>query len=467
MLGCIGCGAPESGRAQTETLCGQAGPIRILEVGPESLVSAGPARVGDRIVLATMSPDQQTSPAPASEAWSVDGCGGDPVLLTSSLYYNLIIAPPWPEALIARRKLGPDEHELIALDPKGTAPPRVLASGLSQHSSIIVGTDGLLIVPAEGDRLEPGDLVFHPYAEQDEPGLEPSVTLLRGRARDVTILDGEVFFVPQDGPLASSLVRISLEDLRSTVEATEVSRYVATSSHLLMTLTDELRLRDRETGALQSFSLISDDPEIGLDDETATIYFNHDSWLNQASGSPQTMLIDLESGASHEFRGLHLGERAPDGRWLVIGEHVAGIVGLADPRSGEIEVLSENIPKQLDFEPASDGLLVSESWPEKGLVGLLPYSDGDPELLALRSSYSFRRLNDGRVLTIVYNEEDPSELVVVDRGSLNERLVDTHVRMLWSRGIGADADTDVFAYQVSEGERSGIYLVNLGDLPIP
>lgn len=70
------------------------------------------------------------------------------------------------------------------------------------------------------------------------------------------------------------------------------------------------------------------------------------------------------------------------------------------------------------------------------------------------------------VTRVDVDQEGIGDLVVVDRGTLAERLIDTHVVTLWVEGAEA-LPADVVAYQVRDGERSGLYLVNLGSAPYP
>ncbi|MCA9637154.1 MAG: hypothetical protein KC420_14100, partial [Myxococcales bacterium] len=78
----------------------------------------------------------------------------------------------------------------------------------------------------------------------------------------------------------------------------------------------------------------------------------------------------------------------------------------------------------------------------------------------------------GRVVTDVALDDGSRGLVAVERGSLDERLIDTAVTFFTdgdldfayvSRPADATLDPDVIAYQVDDGERSGIYLVALGE----
>ena len=428
-------------------LCGQPGPVRILDVDPDEWLPGTPKKIGDRIVLAVSDGD----PLQGSTLWSVRVCG-DPVYLTDGVLGDALLAPPWPELALVRREAASPGIEFFALDPTGVVPPKALASGYSSLFQSGLSTAEGLIVFDWGDGAYFDDVTLYRYTDGDAPGLAPAVSL-SAQGRDVVLLDDELFFVELGD---SSLVHVPLSDLTQTLVATSVSVFAASSSHLLMIDGGEAHLRDRESGDETIFSLSPGADTVEIAAETAAITFD-----DSDGGLSQTILASLETGAHFVYPDVRPVGRVPDGRWALVGDIE---LSLADPHSGDRKVLSESLAEYATVEIAEDGLVVVDDSDSK--VRLIPYTGGDEETLAWRSSYDLQRLSDGRVVTLVYGGDEGGDLVVVDRDTLDEHVIDTAVGQLWV--AGADLlPPDIVAYTVRDGERSGLYLVNLGDEAYP
>ncbi len=433
--------------AKLASLCGQTGAVRILEIEPDESLYGAPKKIGDRILLGASPGD----PLQSSTLWSVRVCG-DPVFLTDAVLGDALLAPPWPEFALARREAADYGIEFFALDPTGVVPPKSLASGYgSLFQSGLSTAEGLLVFDW-GDGAYFDGATYYRYADGDSPGLAPAVDLA-AQGWEVVVLDEELFFVELGD---SSLVHVQLEDLTQTVVATSVSKFAASSSYLLMLDGGEAHLRDRESGDETNFALSPGADSVEIDAETAAIYFD-----DSDGGLFQTILVDLETGAHFVYPDVRPVGRVPDGRWALVGDLE---VSLADPHSGDRKLLSESLAEYAKVEIAEDGLVVVDH--SDGKVRLIPYTGGDEETLAWRSSNDLQRLSDGRVVTLVNVDEDGGDLVVVDRDTLDEHIIDTAVEQLWV--AGADLlPSDIIAYKVRDAERCGLYLVNLGDEAYP
>ncbi|MEZ4385830.1 MAG: hypothetical protein R3A79_31215 [Nannocystaceae bacterium] len=409
-----------------------------------------PTQLGERTLFSVSSSSDDPY---TRELWSFRVCG-DAVLLTDSMRSGPMIAPPWPKSALVLRTGG----DIVALDPDGDTPAELLSDELDEPFLWAAATAMGILVFNSGDGDDFNWVSFYRYADTDTPGLEPSAEVSAVGGGGEVVLDDELFFQPFD---IDGLLRVSLVDLSQAIEASPVFDFAVTPSHLLTISGGEARLRDRDGGEEAVFPVPAGILTLTLDAETATVY------VDDGSANPvQTILVDLESGARHEFDGVRPVGRAPDGRWVLDGDDE---VSLADPLSGELQVLTDVVEKFTRIEVAEDGVLLVDG-PEDP-IRLVSYDGGDEELLASRSEHRFQRLSDGRVVTRVDVDQDQDQdpigdLVVVDRGTLAERLIDTHVVTLWVEGAET-LPADVVAYQVRDGERSGLYLVNLGGAPYP
>jgi hypothetical protein len=428
--------------AAIASLCGQEGSLRIAELTTDR-VGGRPLTIGDRVLFTTFI--QQDPWEKNLRSFRLCEFRSGPM-----------IAPPWPEVVLVHT----DSGSVVALDPEGVAPAVGVASGIADgYFASVTGTDVGILDFRRGDGAYFNELTFYRYTDTDTPGLEFVGEVAPFGGLNETVLGDEVFFGPFNPSDVGEqqLLRVSLPELEETVVASPAGGYEVTESHLVLLRDGEVRLIERESGDETVFAVVRGLRIHSLDDRTLTL---HEADWN--SGEPvRTLLVDLESGARHAFAGVRPEGRAPDGRW-VLSNDVA--VSLGDPLSGDHRVLAEELDAFDRVTVDGDGAVLS-TW-DGGALRLVPYAGGDVEVLAARAG-DFQRLSDGRVVTRVsVGRGELQALVVVDRGTLVERLIDTHVVRLWSEAAEV-LPPDVVAYQVDDGERSGLYLVNLGDAPSP
>lgn len=96
-------------------------------------------------------------------------------------------------------------------------------------------------------------------------------------------------------------------------------------------------------------------------------------------------------------------------------------------------------------------------------VVALPYTGAGEVTIAARATPSFHRLRDGRVVTLVnVGEDGRGDLVVVGRETLHEHRIDGPVFAFNTyQAVDGALEPGVVAYQVIDGERTGVYLINL------
>lgn len=431
--------------AHLASLCGLEGPRRIFEPAESERMLGGGTRIGERILL-TLDRDD---PPWTNILWSVDVCG-EAIRLTAGVVGEVRVAPAWPDVALVHRD-AVNHSEIVAVDPEGSEPSKVLADDLAPWWPFpwVRVSDVGLVTGRYGDGDHFNGATLYRYADGPRPGLEPPVPVPLGTANGEGV-EGSDFYCFRFDLEAGSLLRVSLDDLSQEIVATSVSAYAVTPSHLLSVGNFKAHLRERKSGVEATYPIVGRSGTPLLDAETAAIYVDGSDDLRV-----ETVLIDIESGAHHTFAGVRPHGRAPDGRWVLTS---GAEVSLADPKSGAREVIADIDQGYSRVEIAEDGVLLIGGDPS---ILRVPYDGGEEEPLASRSDHDFLRLRDGRVVTTV-----DVGLVVIDRGTLVERLVDTHVVKLWVEGADV-LPPDVIAYQVRDGERSGVYLVNLGDAPVP
>ncbi|MCB9567415.1 MAG: hypothetical protein H6710_09450 [Myxococcales bacterium] len=446
------------GPAEVTPLCGTSAPLRLLGLaGDERLMDL--TRIGDRYYVTVRIGSEYADP---TMTYGVGLCGEDPRVVAEDLRRPPFTLTPWPDTPVACR--GPDHVrcDLVSLDPSGDLAPTLLAPA---PPGVIVGPmlpidDGLLIVVVGIGEV---DTFFTHYRFSDGP--TPALTAgvsIDEVASAYAIAGDDLFLVTIDD---SALLRVSLADGSTSVEASSASDIAASATHLLYTTSGDpsgVFLRERETGIE---TLLADcQSDLDLDARTARV-----ACINDDGGT----IVDLGSGAQVSYGpGRRVSRQINDGRWLLTIDYTPDAL---------LDVLS-GVETELAVPPGSavaeaDALLVwqrnaSASPDSEESLLEVPYDGGPAETIARRASRDALRLSDGRVVTDVALDDGSRGLVVVERGSLDERLIDTAVTFFTdgdldfayvSRPADATLDPDVIAYQVDDGERSGIYLVALGE----
>ncbi|MEZ4385838.1 MAG: hypothetical protein R3A79_31255 [Nannocystaceae bacterium] len=434
-------------------LCGAAAPIRLLALAEdEALIEGGgPTRIGAHYYVTTARAGEGPG---TSTTTRVGLCGEAPRVVADGVEGRVFALPPWPSAPVACRG-----GALVALDGAGEGATMTLIAGVcglfSGFQPVDVGVVGSFLV-SDSDVLGHD---FYPYIEGDAPGVGEGVEVVPS-ARSEAVRGAEIVFFADAGEYgldADALLRVDLTTLEQTilVEATG-ERFAASDDHLLYEGAGGIVLRDRADasealvhGPLLSSGDYSED--VSLESGFAVI--------RDASG---VRIVDVASGAVRDVApDVEIVQEVGGGRWLVVDAE--GQAALLEHASGATSAIGE-VVGSIAFV-GSD-----ELWVERGLSGwtyerevaALPYTGVGEVPLAARASPGFRRLSDGRVVTLVNVDDDGrGDLVVVDRATLHERWIDGSVRSF--RVPDAASDPGVVAYHVADGERSGVYVVNLLD----
>ncbi|MCB9567501.1 MAG: hypothetical protein H6710_09885 [Myxococcales bacterium] len=465
VLPAAGCGASYAD-ATFSPLCGSAAPFKLLALGEGEMLSyRGVSRVGDRYYIEIA---DDTHPYMTTRTYSVGLCGEDPRIVASGPLRPVYALPAWPDQPLACA--GPSDvfdSELVALDPLGErAPEVVIEQGCSNafHTEV---ASGLVVTWVPPDEPWYGSARYFPYSEGDGPAFLPEVGLgevsvdWSENAVNMVAFGDDILYIrsrPSDiYVIASDLYRRSLSDLSEVMLAADATAFAATSTHLLYRRPGAVVLRDRMSGS----ESIIDEADVSnrcleLHEREAIVHHTAGSGECDFGGG---VVVDLERGLRFEVadgrRPLRLMD---DGRWLVMTRSNQALS--VDLERGEERLLADEVAGSWYAFQIDDEGLVARKFPDRRgwPVALIPLDGSEAEILARRSTENFQRIADGRVVTMV----EESDLVVVERGTLREHLIDHGVLEMSGGAAMVEVEPDLIAYQVVDGERRGIYLADLG-----
>lgn len=459
-------------------LCGADVPVKLLDLpDDEELIALhGLTRIGDHYYITTGTGRTEDVGFGDGyffaeyEGWEttttyrVGLCGESPTIVAQGLIGPPFALPPWPSAPVACRSA-----DLVALDVSGGGATTTLITEVCGLWRRVAPTDtGVVFSYLAGEAGEQGH-DFYPYTDGDAPGVGAAAELVDW-ARPTVILDDELVFFSLEndfGLETNPLVRVDLTTLEQTILVEDARElFAVTDGHLLYQGAGGVVLRDRVD---DSESVVFGDPEgywfeelLALDGDFATIrggYFGGGRILN----------INTEL-ARDVADGVDIHGAVGDGRWVLLSgdddytdyaallEHATGAVTDLGVIDGGLEAI------------ASDELVVQRSASSADItipreVVALPYTGAGEVSIAARAPPSFHRLSDGRVVTLVNVDEDGrGDLVVVDRVTLHEHRIDGPVFAFNTyQAVDGALEPGVVAYQVIDGERTGVYVVNLLD----
>jgi hypothetical protein len=476
-----GCAPDGIAPATHAEVCGEPGPVRILELDPErplARVVESDRPSDGRLLWVSYLKEGEEGSHPYSEdreLWSVGECGEDPRRLTDE---DQLFGPlePWPELLLACRE---DTGEVITIDPTGERSGHVVFD--TEDCRVERTPWGLIEVRPRDD--ETGALVLLPYP--DDPWTETSqpTTLLdpiRVRAEPphtwpeyhevLNVFDDEVFAITPDDELAQhSLLDGSVTNIASDVREFEISpdRRWLLWQGTEVTLDDPewppgpIFLLDRESGVTTRLA------DAALAGTSLPFSFLEEGVIRLRLGylykEPERIYV-LPSLASFDLP-LNLEPRMvfDDGRWLLAEFFDRGPFVSFDPDTGDTQPVFDGAGSVMRVRDdaleilggisccaAIEGRTEGKLW----LVDL----DGERTTLAHRATSPYEWLSDGRLLTTLDVGEDwLGNFVVVDPDSLEEELVDERVLT----GTKHIDDDDTILYTVFDGDRTGVWLAKL------
>jgi hypothetical protein len=446
-----------------EEICGTLGPHRLFVLEPgEWLHQLGDVRIGDRLyfIAGTGKTEFPGAPAPVTATVSSTGlCGEDRRFIADDIRI-VFEREKFPGALFGCR--GEISGDLFVLDPAGVTPPRLLVSDGCDSADWT--SHGIVRkVQATDDAAR---LLFYPYpADLDAGPIEPTVLVDSIAPWGYTVTDeDELLALDLDG----NLLQIDLPDGELSVVQAAVARFSAGVDGRYLIWEDRLTGSDDPEGPRGD--LVLRDRRSGIDTVLAKAphafgarLYEHEERVELSAGRfAGGRTVALPSLAETEIpAGRRLVSLFSEDRWLMEGEDggwyirnpVAGTETLVTRDPGSLYSRGSNGMRMLR-EPASGPDGHFELWH-------YPFDGGEPELRAARVTAPPGHLADSRTYTVVdADAEGLGELVLVDPLTLAEHRLDDrvhvpHPQFGWFSTL---VDRDTIAYQVFDGERSGVWI---------
>ena len=473
--GLVGCGGAEAARepAALAEMCGVEGPIQLLAVEPGREVAIGPQRFGEHYLYVTGRPGADRYSLDDPQLWSTGPCGEDPRRIAEDVRYPIGLER-WPDVALGCRD---EARDIVSLDLAGVEPPHVVFADI--HCFAPRTPHGLVEV---GDQSVPRPVALHPYPDDPRSGTSEPVVFLEETpvpalltlSRPIVLQD-HIFLIDAD----NALLRIDLPDGDVHVEQAgvrefEVSRdgrYLLWQDSVL-TNDDPARpegavfLRDRTTG--EGIALAQTNLRYG------SFHFGHldAGYMELVLRNGVTRVYTLPALSFFDLpRSVALDRQISDGRWLLQPWWGGPIylTDLVDPASTTVLTKGGHI---IAAEP--DGVLIqdlqiccttAEAPFETSPVWFVPFDGSQARRVADEVGRSPVVLDRRRIIATADRDGDaPARLVLIDRETRGERLIDEEVvvadfRAIWPLGDGA------FWYEVDDGERSGVWAVRLPPPP--
>lgn len=479
VLGCEG--APEY--VEYAEVCGQAGPVRLLELESGERLNGKPFMIGERVVFAVGrgAPDETRQPSPSTigkTLWTTGPCGEAPVQVAGDVETALTISV-WPGVLLACDAAA---GEVLAIDPTGATPANAVFTGLSSCdlSWTPLGLVSVADPAADGEEGEAvpgvGTLMLHPYPADPLREVAEATPLLSGvrtasREGEAT---GQQLRVFPEFALAltarDELVRVELADGAISRVQTGVAAFVADGEGRYLLWQDwaatddsphfpagKLFLRDR-----------NDSTDVFLGQ--GALAFNHNALRYVERGIIYLALeaIRVFSVPDMGFRDLpeEVGRIAgliDQHRWLMAGGGLLSVVDLAGETttttlyrgSGDILRVLEDGVDLLKVPPCCQ----RSSLRAEGPLWFVPY-EGEARQVAARASRWGQSLKDGRRAQMLDISSDwRGTLMLTDPETEDELRIDTgvYVQIHAPKALG----TDVLVYSIPGGERAGVWMAKV------
>ncbi|MBC8069931.1 MAG: hypothetical protein IAG13_16455 [Deltaproteobacteria bacterium] len=481
LLTALGCG-PDDARevAERDEVCGEPGPVRILELGDErGIWSIGARWIGERRLLNVTYTDDDGFLGPAqSEQWSVGPCGESPRLIADDTTPWRVL-DVWPDTLLGCRY---ETGEIVTIDLDGAREPHVVFD-VDDCNALDETPWGLVDVEPRDEDV--GALVLLRYPEDPWTGVAERTVLIdeiRIRADPphtfpeqhevLEVRDDELFAITP----ADELVHYSLLDGSSTTEATGVREFYLSADlgwviwQDVAPVDDEVEwprgaifLRDRSSSATYRL----DDASLAAT-WASPLQFIEQGFVQLRMGAlyeePQRF-YSIPSLASFDIPADRDVDRVlDDGRWVVTDalgrsplERFDASARTFEPWFDRPGLITEVTGDRFEIIENDDCCNDVSPFIASGPLWSVP-NDGVPEMLARRATSSYAFLTDDRLLIAVAVDSDGlGELVVVEPGELTEHFVDEHVIARWP---ALDPD-DTIVYGVADGDRTGVWLARL------
>ena len=458
----VGCGDDMAQPAPLAEVCGAAEPRRVLKLDSDVVLVPGAptiTRLGERVYyIAGTGTSGEYGPVPQNATvYSTGLCGEDPVVIASDVW-RVFENPNFPGLTLGCR--GSASGDLVELDTTGAMAPRLLLAGGCGMQFTDLG-----LVSLDQQTPESARLLFFPHPI--EPWDEPMV-LFEGAAPETAgsfvLRDDEVLTLTPE----SDLIRVSLLNGDVSFEQSAVRRFEVSRDGRFLVWQDfqvtggeperpagSIFVRDRVEGGdtLLAESGFAYGLPMMLSGDLIQI------WIAEN----QTRLVVLPSLTVHDIgsaQTVYL--KLDDGRYLASNGSQDSLLDLG---TGETTTVLDE-PGFRKMNP--DHIDLWEGHYPIGDRADAPlwryYYDGrEPLRLAERVSGVFRALVAGRTITTVdLDEQWLGTFVAVDPGTLAELHIDDQASSISpALSDGAPFGPDTLAYAVSDGDRSGVWIVRL------
>ncbi len=482
-LAALGCGS-EPTYVEFAEVCGEAGPVRVLELARGERLSRRPMQVGERVVFsvgrgeAGESGEAAPRTSATSTVWTTGLCGEAPRRLAEEVDTVFSIAQ-WPGVLLA---CDADVGEVLVLDPEGEAPPHVLLTNL-EGCGVRWTAQGLvgLAKATEGEAADAGlaTLLLYPLPQDPRGRTAEPVTLLdavrvRGRENESTGVYLSAFeefvlaLTPED-----ELVRIDLADRAISSVQTGVVGFLADGVGRYLLWQDATPTDDHPTFPAGKVFLRdrNDSTDVFLGE--TTVVYNASAMRFIEGGAlllelPAIRVFSVPDMGFHDLPDLgRVTARLDEQRWLMAGK---GMLSLVELDSGEatqlyrgsgdiLRVLGDRV-ELLQVPPCCE----RSSLRAEGPLWSVSY-EGEVRRLAARASRYGHTFKDGRRAvavdiggdwrgTLQLTDPEAQETLRIDSGVFAQSFVAPQV-------FGAD----VLVYSIPEGERAGVWIARMPAAP--
>ena len=450
----VGCG-PTVGEPITRlATCGQDGPVRVLEHGPEWGSSA--QRFGDELVVRAYPWDWDREDAPPDEAWVVGQCGEDPRLVAQELHVY-----PWGELLLACDAYDhPQQYgDVVRIDPDGQSDPVALFEDVD--CSFSTNDHGWLAT-----NYEQHELWLQPSPQGDAPAELIADDLLAQHAGCPVIWP---HCDPTQVLVDSSVYYINVEHEVVQLDLVTRERLVVQDNASWAWVSPDGWLWWKERGADDDGRAPAPvhvtDPSTGEDQVLYTGERPTRTWpymLARADGDTNHSLVDIEQRALYSIpAGITTAFSRPGVDGILASEHGAG----------ESYLWSPDEQRAIPLGPTSGGDICSREWWTHGLdivrgascddddgeLWTVPYDGSEARLVATGVSGRWRHDN-GQVAwssnrRAVNEHVYVGDLFVASDPDERLRLDESAQLDSWPH---KDLEGDVL-YTVNDGDRSGLW----------
>lgn len=476
MFAGFACGGDALAEVEFAEICGEVGPVRVLELAPGESMGRLPFKLGERVVHSVAAPPTSTGERRMA-AWTTGPCGEAPRRVADDID-RVFTSERWPDLL-----LGCDAAagQLLVLDPEGEAPPHVLFTGLDR-CSFHWSSAGMVSFEEAEDEEGDGQtqpqlarLLLHAYPADPSRETVAAAPLLermriRSRAGQVTGLLPQFF---DEYALAlteeHTLVRVGLADgavatVQTGVAAfmtDETGRYVlwqdATPTNTTGNLAGKVLLRDRDDG---SDVFLGESSLAGIN-QGAFRYFQHGVLYLNFSRVRVFSLPDLGFVELPPLGGVVA--RLDEDRWLMQSGERVSLVELA---SGATTTLYRGVGEVVRVR--SDGFELLQVPPccqtfasvdDEGPLWFVSYS-GEVRRLADRMTRFSFVLPDGRRVALFDLDGPGGALMLTDPETRELLRIDDGVYGLGSTAPQVYGD-DVLVYTIADEQRAGLWIARL------